>query len=29
MALGGGGADIATLAREYSDLRPVVEQIAA
>ncbi len=24
----GGGADIATLAKEYSDLRPVVEQIA-
>ncbi len=28
MADGGGGADIAALAKEYSDLRPVVEQIA-
>ncbi|PSL20740.1 peptide chain release factor 1 [Shimia abyssi] len=25
----GGGADIAVLAKEYSDLRPVVEQVAA
>lgn len=29
MADGASGADIATLAKEYSDLRPVVEQIAA
>ncbi len=29
MAAGGGSGDIAALAKEYSDLRPVVEQIAA
>ncbi|MEP3296316.1 MAG: peptide chain release factor 1 [Pseudoruegeria sp.] len=29
MAEGDAGADIATLAREYSDLRPVVEEITA
>ncbi|MGR3838351.1 MAG: peptide chain release factor 1 [Cognatishimia sp.] len=29
MADGGAGADIATLAKEYSDLKPVVEQIHA
>ncbi len=29
MAAGNGGGDIATLAKEYSDLRPVVEQIDA
>jgi peptide chain release factor 1 len=29
MAQGDSGADIATLAKEYSDLRPVVEQIEA
>jgi len=29
MADGASGGDIATLAKEYSDLRPVVEQIAA
>jgi len=29
MADGAAGGDIATLAKEYSDLRPVVEQIAA
>ena len=29
MAEGSAGADIATLAREYSELKPVVEQIAA
>jgi len=28
MAQGDAGADIATLAREYSDLKPVVEQVA-
>ncbi|AEI94327.1 MULTISPECIES: peptide chain release factor 1 [Roseobacter] len=29
MSTGDGGGDIATLAKEYSDLRPVVEQISA
>ena len=29
MAAGSDGADFATLAKEYSDLRPVVEQIDA
>lgn len=29
MSTGDGSADIATLAKEYSDLRPVVEQIAS
>lgn len=29
MSAGDGGGDIATLAKEYSDLRPVVEQISA